>query len=130
MEVRKWVVKQKKAQGVEELVEEYARQYEARHRRKIRSLKLVQDIRGNLGHLLNHAGFEDAMAGIKAVFTHPKLKWVSYPDGFLATKSNFEKYVVPVLSERSPGEQSEWQGPKDVGESREMSPEEFANYGR
>jgi len=132
MEVRKWVVKKQATDGLDEVFAEYSRQYEARYRRKIRGLKLAHVIRGNLAHLVNRVGREEALAAVKAVFTHPKLKWVSScPDAFLASRDNFERYLVPVLAEQvSAGEQSEWRGPKDVHESQEMSPEDFANYGR
>ena len=127
---KRWVVRRSKG-DLEAVFACFVEQYERRYRRKARwSSRLQATIKGNLFHLVKLEGREVAEKSVIAVFTHPKLRWVTTQDLFLSNCDNFTRFVVPIIDERG-GEQSEWSGPRDTKPGSEtLSPQEFFYGGR
>ena len=113
MKERKWVIRWKKANDVEEVFKVYCEAYERRFRRKLRT-NLHEGVRRNLSHFVQREGAETAKKAIRFVFTSSKMRWITLGsvDAFLANRGNFERYVEPYLDEVA-GEQAEWTGPRD-----------------
>lgn len=78
----------------------------------------------NLRELVLRVGEDEAAKAAQAIFRSPKLKWVSSNhDAFLASTTNYERHVAPVLADASvsPGEQSEWTGDRGGEACRAVS---------
>jgi uroporphyrinogen-III decarboxylase len=81
------------------IVGHYLLQYEAKHQITWEGNKKdFKKILQAAVQLIERYGVEKAYLAIEAVFSE-KMRWVMFPDSILLSEQNFQRYVVPVMTQ-------------------------------